>query len=155
MLADLLAETAQADPADPLVERIIALILALISREPGLQGERAPGSGQQLARFLPAIARLRQAPGARLPLAEAARLCHLSPAYFSRRFADVFRCGFSDYVTSYKLHVAAREIATTSKPLGEIGFELGFASPSHFAARFHERFGLSPRAYRLRVQGQR
>jgi AraC-like DNA-binding protein len=154
MLADWLAETARADPADPMVERLITMILALIARQPGLQGRREPGSGRQLARFQPAIERLRQAPGARLTLGQAARLCHLSPAYFSRRFAAQFRCGFADYVTSYRLHVASREIATGSKPLSEIGFELGFSSHSHFTARFRERFGLSPRAYRSRVQGR-
>jgi len=151
LLADWLAEAARADPADPLVERIVAMILALLGRQPARDGEREPGNGLHLARFLPAIERLRRAPGARLSLRDAALLCHLSPAHFSRRFASVFRCGFSDYVTSYRLHVASREIATTGKPLGEIGYDLGFSSHSHFTARFRERFGISPREYRSRV----
>jgi AraC-like DNA-binding protein len=155
LLANWLGETARADPADPLIERLTEMILALLGRQPSVAGRREPGAGQQLARFLPAIERLRRAPGNPLSLNEAARLCHLSPAYFSRRFTAIFRCGFSDYVTAYRLHLASREIATTAKPLAEIAYTLGFCSHSHFTAQFRRRFGLSPRQYRTRLAERR
>jgi len=150
MLGGWIVTVAQNDPADVLIEHIIGLILMLISRLPAIGGARRNDRGIQLARFLPAIERLRQTPGARLSLADAATLCHVSPAYFSRRFADVFGSGFADYVTSYRLHIASRRIATTAMPLSDIGYELGFSSPSHFTARFRERFGVAPREYRQR-----
>lgn len=152
MLAGWLADTARADGADPLIEHVIGLILMAISRLPAASGERIDEGGTQLARFLPVVERLRASPGARLTLGEAAALCHVSPAYFSRRFAALFGCGFADYVTSYRLHVASRRIATTATPFSTIAYNLGFSSPSHFTARFRQRFGLSPRDYRDRVR---
>lgn len=151
MLAGWLAETARANAADPLIDRIVGLILSALVRLPMRSGEPVADTGSHLSRFLPVVERLRQAPGARLSLGEAATLCHVSPAYFSRRFAAVFGCGFADYVTSYRLHVASRRIATTATPLSEIGYDLGFSSHSHFTARFRERFGIAPREYRRRV----
>jgi len=150
MLGDWLVTVAHGDPADVLIEHIIELILVLVCRLPIIGGAPRNDGVTQLARFLPAIERLRQAPGVRLSLADAATLCNVSPAYFSRRFAEVFGSGFADYVTSYRLHIASRRIATTAVPLSDIGYELGFSSPSHFTARFRERFGVAPREYRRR-----
>lgn len=151
VLADWLAEVARADPSDPLIERIAGPILTMLARLPTIAGARVGDGVSHLARFLPVVERLRQAPGGKLSLGAAAALCHVSPAYFSRRFMAVFGCGFADYVTSYRLHVASRRIATTAAPLSEIGYDLGFSSPSYFAARFRERFGITPRDYRNRV----
>lgn len=152
MLAEWLADTVRANAADPLIERIIGLILNAVMRLPLGSSERAENCGTELSRFLPVVERLRQAPGERLTLQQAATLCHVSPPYFSRRFAAVFGCGFADYATSYRLHVASRRIATTATPLYEIGYDLGFSSHSHFTARFRERFGVTPREYRKRVR---
>jgi AraC-like DNA-binding protein len=55
---------------------------------------------------------------------------------------------FTDYARVYRLHLAARRLATTGSAVSEIGYSLGFSSPSHFTARFRERFGMSPREYR-------
>jgi AraC-like DNA-binding protein len=154
-LAGWLTEVARTDPADSLVERITEMILALLGRQPSIAGQHEPVTGQHLARFLPAIERLRRAPGHPPTLREAAQLCHLSPAYFSRRFAAVFQCGFTDYVTAYRLHLGAREVATTARPLAEIAFTLGFSSHSHFTAQFRKRFGASPRDYRALLAARR
>ncbi|OQW70406.1 MAG: hypothetical protein BVN33_17195 [Proteobacteria bacterium ST_bin13] len=151
MLAEWLAETARTNAADPMIDRIVGLILSALVRLPTVAGEPSADTASHLSRFLPVVERLRQAPGGRLTLGEAATLCHVSPAYFSRRFAAVFGCGFADYVTSYRLHVASRRIATTATPLSEIGYDLGFSSHSHFTARFRERFGIAPREYRKRL----
>ena len=151
VLADWLAEAARTDPTDPLIERIVGPILTMLTRLPTVAGAHVGNGASHLARFMPVVERLRQAPGGKLSLGAAAALCHVSPAYFSRRFMAVFGCGFADYVTSYRLHVASRRIATTAAPLSEIGYDLGFSSPSYFTARFRERFGVTPRDYRKRV----
>lgn len=154
MLAAWLADVAAANPADALIDQIVGLIMHALCRVPQVAADVLPDRGAQLARFLPVIERLRADPGHPLPLREAATLSHLSPAYFSRRFAAVFGCGYADYVLSFRLHIASRRIATTSLHLSEIGYGLGFSSPSHFSARFRERFGVTPRAYRERLQSR-
>jgi AraC-like DNA-binding protein len=44
--------------------------------------------------------------------------------------------------------MAARRLLSGDSGIAEIAYGLGFATPSHFAASFHARFGVSPRAYR-------
>lgn len=150
VLADWLVDAARHDARDPLIEQLVGLVLAILCRLPSAPGEPSPSGSTQLARFLPVIERLRARPGAPFPLALAARLCHVSRPYFSRRFAAVFGCGFAEYVTTYRLHVASRRIATTAASLAQIAYSLGFSSPSHFTARFRERFGVTPSAFRGR-----
>lgn len=152
VLSDWLTETARRDGADTVIEHVIGLILIILCRLPTTESQRSDDGGTKLARFLPVIERLREAPGDRLTLAQAATLCHVSPAYFSRCFALVFKSGFADYVVSYRLHVASRRIATTATSLSEIAYSLGFSSPSHFTARFRARFGISPSDYRRRQE---
>ncbi len=152
VLADWLAAIAAADPADPLIDQIVGLIMHALCRIPQVMADAMPDQGTQLARFMPVLERLRADPGNPVPLRDAAALSHLSPAYFSRRFAAVFGCGYSDYVTAFRLHIASRWIATTNLQLSEIGYALGFSSPSHFSARFRERFGVTAREYRDRLK---
>lgn len=150
VLADWLVDAARDDAGDPLIEQLVGLVLAILCRLPSAAGVASLPGSTQLARFQPVIERLRANPGAPFPLARAARLCHVSRPYFSRRFAAVFGCGFADYVTSYRLHVASRRIATSAAPLAQIAYSLGFSSPSHFTARFRERFGVTPSDFRGR-----
>ena len=55
-------------------------------------------------------------------------------------------------VTAFRLHIASRWIATTNLQLSEIAYASGFSSPSHFSARFRERFGMTAREYRDRLK---
>jgi AraC-like DNA-binding protein len=55
---------------------------------------------------------------------------------------------FTDYARTYRLHLAARRLASSDSSISEIAYGVGFSSPAHFTARFRERFGMTPRAYR-------
>jgi AraC-like DNA-binding protein len=152
MLANWLDDSLKGDQDGDLVEEIIALLVTALGKVPVADGKPSADINTDIERFLPVIERLRAQPGRSFPLKEAASLCNLSPTYFSRRFAAIFGCGFADYVASYRLHLAARHVATTSIPFSTISYALGFASPSHFAERYRERFGMTPREYRRRVR---
>lgn len=147
-LADWLGELTAADPHDPAAVMIAELLLLACGRVPSAGGVQAVDDDASIERLLPAIERLRQDPSAAIPLDQASTLCNLSPAYFSRRFKQVLGMNFTDYARAYRLHVAARRIATSRQPMARIAFDLGFSSPSHFSQRFHERFGMTPRDYR-------
>ncbi len=115
---------------------------------PELGAGLADGAATTFERLLPALERLRAAPKEPISLEAAASACALSPAYFSRRFKRALGMNFTDYARIYRLHLAARRLTTTGSAISEIGYSLGFSSPSHFTARFRERFGISPREYR-------
>ena len=89
-------------------------------------------------------------PGRNLSLNEAAELCCLSPAYFSRAFKKAFGMTYSHYRRSQKLRIAARRLCRSTRQVAQIGYDLGFASPSHFVAAFKAEFGLTPEQYRQR-----
>jgi AraC-like DNA-binding protein len=146
-LADWLVEAAS-NAADPAIERIVELMLIAAAEAPELDAEFADEGGTRFDRLLPVLERLRAAPREPISLEAAASICALSQAYFSRRFKQVFDMNFTDYARVYRLHLAARRLATTGSGVSEIAYSLGFSSPSHFSARFRQRFGMTPREYR-------
>lgn len=147
VLADWLVEAA-ADPNCAASERLLELLLLAAAAAPEQAGTSVIDMAQHFERLLPVLESLRAAPDRALSLAQAAALCRLSPAYFSRRFRQVMGMTFTDYARTHRLHLGARRVATTSAPLSQIAYGLGFSSPSHFSARFRERFGMTPREYR-------
>jgi len=148
MLLDWLSETVAGDPFDPLATRILELVLALAAGAPADEGSADAGATDHVERLLPALERLRLDPSATVPLDEAAAVCSLSPAYFSRRFKRVFGMNFTDYTRAYRLHLAARRILSSGTAVSHIAYGVGFSSASHFTALFHQRFGMTPRDYR-------
>ncbi|HEV8408204.1 MAG TPA: AraC family transcriptional regulator [Sphingomicrobium sp.] len=146
-LADWLIE-AVGRGNDAAIEKIVELLLIVAAEAPEQDFGAAEDGTPSFDRLLPALERLRSAPDEPIPLEAAASICSLSPAYFSRRFKQALGMNFTDYARVYRLHLAARRLATTGSAISKIGYSLGFSSPSHFTARFRERFGMTPREYR-------
>jgi AraC-like DNA-binding protein len=145
---DWLGEAA-ADPSQQALSlTLIRSILGLLAQSRGAEQPAPTTHGSGFGRLRPAIERLQERPGEMLSASHAARLCRMSSAYFSRRFKAVTGRSFSDYAADYRLLLAAHRLLAEPDPISRIAFETGFTNPSHFAARFRERFGMSPRAYR-------
>tara|TARA_R110002167_G_scaffold91458_1_gene245983 strand:- start:21035 stop:21874 length:840 start_codon:yes stop_codon:yes gene_type:complete len=85
-----------------------------------------------------------------LNLEQAAALCKLSPAYFSRYFKKVFHKNFSQYMLTYRLHLASHYLRNSNKSVTTICYELNFAHPSYFIAKFKKYYGITPRQFRLK-----
>jgi AraC-like DNA-binding protein len=148
MLGDWLVDAVEEGASGHVLERLIELLLVAVADLPQSEAVRSAESSTQSERLLPALERLRTSPSQPLSLEAASSLCSLSPTYFSRRFSELFGLPFSDYSRIYRLHLAARRIVSSGAAIAEIGFGVGFSNPAHFTARFRERFGMSPRAYR-------
>lgn len=148
LLAEWLVEAVQRDSADPAIERMVELLLLTAVQAPEREGVPHAVQGAHVERLVPALERLRAFPGESITLDSAATMCSLSPAYFSRRFRQVFGMTFTAYALIYRLHLAARRLVTTGAAISEIAYGVGFSSPAYFSARFRERFGMTPREYR-------
>jgi len=132
----------------PLAEQVARTLLLAAAEAPRTPGRRLHLRGDVLRRLRPAIERLRRDP-AHAPSAEqAAALCALSPAYFSRRFHQQLGMPWSDYVRTHRLHLASQRLLESRRSIAAIANELGFASPSHFGDLFQRRFGMTPHTYR-------
>jgi AraC-like DNA-binding protein len=144
-----LADWLLALPAhDPLVLPLAELLLAASLRAPTVTGTALPGDSHGLQRLRPAIDQLRRYPANAPGVQQAAMLCALSPAYFSRRFTQLVGMSWSDYVRTHRLQLASRRLLETSHSIATIASDLGFATPSHFGELFHRCFGLTPGQYR-------
>jgi len=149
-LADWLIE-ASSEPANPAIAGLVELLLIAAAEAPEQETIPEEEKAVSFERLLPVLERLRASPADPITLVDAAAMSNLSPAYFSRRFRQMSGMPFTEYSRVYRLHLAARRLATTGAAVSEIGYGVGFSSPAHFTARFRERFGMTPREYRRRA----
>lgn len=152
MLADWLLELGG---DDPLSAPLAGVLLRAAARASVVEGKPLPTDPDVLERLRPAIDRLRRDPAHAPSAEEAAALCALSPAYFSRRFRQQIGMAWSDYVRTHRLHLASQRLLESDRNVAEIADELGFSTPSHFGDLFHRRFGATPNAYRNAMRARR
>jgi AraC-like DNA-binding protein len=145
MLRDWLVDVAE---NDALAASVATLLLQAAASAPRMGGRREGGDSDALQRLRPALERLRRDPAHAPSADEAAALCALSPAYFSRRFHQQLGMAWSEYVRTHRLHLASQMLLESDRTAAAIATTLGFSTPSHFGELFQRRFGISPNAYR-------
>lgn len=79
-----------------------------------------------------------------LTLADVAAQAHLSPNYFSERFAEAVGSTFQAYLQNRRLRFARALLTSTALPVTEVCHAAGFNSPSHFGRAYRKRFGHAP-----------
>jgi AraC-like DNA-binding protein len=88
-------------------------------------------------------------------LESAAREAGLSAFHFLRIFAKVLGVTPHQYLVRARLRHAARLLATDTRPITDIAFDVGFADLSNFVRTFHRAAGVSPRRFRQAAKGDR
>ncbi len=81
-------------------------------------------------------------------MSDMARLCHLSPSYFSRLFCRELGENFITYVNRQKVQWAKEMLRGTNDSVSHIASELGFMDSSYFINVFKRFEGITPLAYR-------
>ncbi len=95
---------------------------------------------------------LEEQPDVSLTLTELADAACVTPEHLCRLFQTATGHSPMETVRRARLDRAATLLARTNYSVGEIADLCGFASPFHFARRFKEAFGHTPRALRQSVQ---
>lgn len=85
-----------------------------------------------------------------VPLARLAEEVGMSEFYFSRLFKKTTGFLPSHYLIRLRIASARRLLRETSKSMIEIGLQVGYSSPSHFAHIFRREVGVTPSQYRGR-----
>lgn len=106
------------------------------------------GDQTYLVKVAPFIQHVQSQQSVNLSMTDAAALCHMSPSYFSRFFKKVFHKTFSEYMLTYRLHLASHHLKNSKRSVADICYELEFSHPSYFIAQFKKYFGLTPKQYR-------
>jgi ligand-binding sensor protein/AraC-like DNA-binding protein len=83
-----------------------------------------------------------------LSLAALAKLCRVSPNYFSRIFNRSLGENLAQYVQRVRIFHAKRRLAETEDPVTSISFDMGFEDSGYFNKVFKKLVGMTPSEYR-------
>ena len=86
-----------------------------------------------------------------VPLHQLAALTGLSVFHFARAFRNSAGEPPHRWIVRRRMEEARRLLMETSRPVGDIAAEVGYADPSGFARKFRQTFGAAPRAFRSRL----
>lgn len=101
-------------------------------------------------RFSRLLDHIQRPDAAKLALGDAARMCGMSPAQFTRSFKQVAGMSYLAYCTHVRLAEAARLLRLGKSSIAEIADVTGFADQSHLDRRFKRAFGQTPREFQQR-----
>ena len=76
------------------------------------------------------------------------------PFYISKLLKDRRGITLHQYVLSFRFKRAAELLANTDKPIADIADAAGFTDAPYFSKTFKARFGVTPKEYRARFQGE-
>jgi AraC family transcriptional regulator len=79
-----------------------------------------------------------------LRLTDLARVAALSPFHFARSFKATTGLAPHQYVLARRIELAKRLIMTTSRPVVEVAWSVGFENISHFRRQFAAQVGVLP-----------
>ena len=77
-----------------------------------------------------------------------------SDEHFSRQFKKEFGIGAAEFILNCKLEEAKTLLEISDLSVGEISERLCFSNQSHFQRKFKEKYGTTPRQYRLEHQSK-
>lgn len=79
---------------------------------------------------------------------EMRQMCDVSESTLRRLFKTYMGKSIYEFTKETKVLYAAHLLMTTTTSISEIGYQLGYESPSYFTKTFREVFGVSPLEYR-------
>jgi len=84
-------------------------------------------------------------------LEEIARIVHLAPNYFHRKFKSIFFITPLAYMLRRRLDIARQLLLSTDMTVKQIAHRSGFESPFYLSRIFKREFGISPSDYRKKT----
>lgn len=75
-------------------------------------------------------------------------MCDVSESTLRRLFKSYMGKSIYEFTKDTKILYASHLLMTTNVPISQIGYQVGYESPSYFTKTFREVFGISPQEYR-------
>jgi AraC-like DNA-binding protein len=142
------------DHAIEVQERALELfadVLAAAAITPPSRRARPAALRRRREQVREAAIRLALDPAQRWTLDGIARDVHSSPFHLARAFRSEHGLSVHQYLLNARLARALDAVLDSNAPLTEIALGTGFATPSHFTAAFHSRYGITPSDLRRKV----
>ena len=86
-----------------------------------------------------------------LTLAQVASIANMSKYHFAKSFRRAMGIAPHRYLTDLRIAKARELLATSSLPIQEIAYQVGYADVSHFTAQFLRRVGTTPSGHRRQI----
>ncbi len=131
----------------------VAVLAPLVIREilyrilQGNQGESLKQlvmTGSHSNRITEVIQRIKQDYDKPLRIEELSQLANMSPSSLHRHFKEVTAMSPMQYQKQLRLQEARRLLLSASADAADIGFQVGYESPSQFSREYARLFGLPP-----------
>lgn len=148
-LQSLKEEAMQSTPESPMVvSSLLNLILAEVSRAMSQNDRDTKGKGIPLV--ADALAYIQAHCLSPISPRDVAAAVHKTPAHMTAMLKK--HTGFSagQWITSGRLHEAARRLTHTEESLEEIAENVGWKDVTHFIRQFKKEKGITPAAWRAR-----
>jgi AraC family transcriptional regulator len=87
-----------------------------------------------------------------ITIADMARVAGYSVVHFSRMFKRRTGQTPGQYLLTYRIDRAKKLLQTTTLPISEVAYQVGFGSHAHFSTQFRQVTGITPQLYRTRIQ---
>lgn len=145
----------QSDRARLAVKTYVKMIMVLLLNH---YAERLAASPhldrrqQALDRFKPLFSFLDKNFRDPITPADAARIMNMSPSHFRRAFKQVTGQPFVLYLNHFRVAKAQELLASTQRPISEIGLDVGFCDQSYFGLIFRRITQMTPRQYRQNAE---
>jgi len=155
MLSAELAE--QAPGSQAIVDRLVDILFVHVLRAWLDSGEPEQGSWLAALRdplVAAAISRMHAEPAHPWTVAELASAVGLSRATFARRFAELVGRPPLEYLTGWRLDVAARRLRDTNESVAHVAHAVGYSSEYAFSRAFLRQRGSSPSHYRAEIRSR-
>lgn len=151
ILRNLLWTRLDKGEADDFEAEALGLDLLTMSLS-SVQAGKLPARGSAHARRTRALERVKEAvasaPSRKWNVAKLADVANLSPFHLCHVFRNMVGTSLYDYVLHERLAQTLPAVLDCGGDLTAIALEAGFASHSHFTARFKHFFGCTPAALR-------
>jgi AraC-like DNA-binding protein len=99
-----------------------------------------------------ALQAMHQAPGESWTVASLATRADMSRTSFAKVFSDHVQLTPIDYLTQWRMHLAAQRILESPINLTQLAFELGYNSDAAFRDAFKRRYGVPPSRFGSHAQ---
>ena len=84
-------------------------------------------------------------------ISQLAALSGYSESYFMNCFKEFVGMTCVRYINQYRIQMAAKDLEMTDLPVMEVALNNGFENVSYFNLQFRKQFGMTPRAFRMKV----
>lgn len=83
-----------------------------------------------------------------LTLRELSQKYYLNSSYLGQIFRKKYGQSFKDYLCTYRIGVASKQLLQTDKKISQIAEEVGYHDTDYFISKFIEQMGCTPAKYR-------